>query len=108
MSEIRRSKTCDGCGQLYFEDDSNCTCPPSFEDWKLDFTSNKLSEYACQFYSEKIGLLQKDFSPHYGTKREFAEDAENFILEDIVDGSRFADEFYSFLKERYKEEKEGL
>ena len=85
---------------------------PSFEDWKLDLTGDKLSEHACSFYEEKIGFLQENITQSsaglYGIAKEkglyeLAKDAEGFILEDIVAGVRFEDEFYYYLKEIYKE-----
>ena len=100
---------CGACGgQTTIED--GCTNPmcesfPSFESWKFDLTSEKESELACQFYQENIGKLCSDYSPDHKVKYELAEDAEDFILEDIVDGIRFVDEFYDYLKKQYKEEK---
>lgn len=107
MSDYENRGHCHKCGAR----EGECSCLadsfPSFEDWKLDLTSEKLSEQAQFFYIEKIGPLVSDILkdiPNYKAVYELAEDAEDFILEDIVAGVRFEDEFYDYLKEQYKEE----
>jgi len=99
------SKTCDVCGELYWEDDSNCTCPPSFEEWKTDLTTEQTAKIACEFYQEKIGKLCSDYSPDYKIKYELADEAEDFILEFIVAGDLFEGEFQDYLKKAHAKKK---
>ena len=100
------SKTCGGCGQLYFEDDSNCICPPEFEDWFRDLSNDKEIELANQFYADKIGPLFIDQSSAHRELYELSKDAEAFMIDSIRELKIFESEWNSFLKEIHQEEVE--
>lgn len=83
---------------------------PPFEDWKRELSNEKEIELTCEFYSDKIGILNSVLlaaNPRQNINYELAKDAEDFMIDSIRELHIFESEWTSFLKERYKEEGEG-
>ncbi len=112
MSDYGYRNKCRKCGAM--EGHGECSlCSPSFPEfweWKQDLTVKRQSELVCQFYEDNIGMLYKDKIEYifsFKKRYELAEDAEDLILEGILDGNFFESEWDSFLKGWYEEERGG-